>query len=68
MDKVDLLSLNPDELEQVLSELGEPKFRAKQVFEWLHRHHVATADEMTNLSLALREKLSPEITTVRMAA
>lgn len=62
---MDLRSMTQDELITYMKEAGEPKFRAKQVFEWLHRHHVSTADEMTNLSLALREKFSPKITTVR---
>ena len=52
----DLKSLNRAELEQFFQELGEPKFRAKQVFQWLWRG-VASFDEMTNLSKALREKL-----------
>ena len=52
----DLKSLNWVELEQFFQELGEPKFRAKQVFQWLW-HGVESFDEMTNLSKALREKL-----------
>ena len=52
----DLKSLNRVELEQFFKELGEPKFRAKQVFQWLWRG-VESFDEMTNLSKALREKL-----------
>ena len=52
----DLKSLNRVELEQFFQELGEPKFRAKQVFQWLWRG-VESFDEMTNLSKALREKV-----------
>ena len=52
----DLKSINRVELEQFFKELGEPKFRAKQVFQWLWRG-VESFDEMTNLSKALREKL-----------
>lgn len=44
------------ELTDELSALGEPKFRASQVYSWLHRG-VTSFDEMTNLSKALREKL-----------
>ncbi len=40
----------------VKEELGEPKFRAKQIFTWLYRG-VRSFDEMTDLSKALREKL-----------
>ena len=47
--------------EQMIDEfitLGEKKFRAVQVFEWIYRQHVYQFDCMNNLSLALREKLS----------
>jgi 23S rRNA (adenine2503-C2)-methyltransferase len=54
--KQDIKSLTLEELSAALQELGEPKFRAKQVFTWLHRG-VTSFDEMTNLSKALREKL-----------
>ena len=51
-----LKSMTQAELGQVLKELGQPAFRAKQVFVWLHKG-VKSFDEMTNLSKALREKL-----------
>ena len=35
----ELNSLTQDELAALLSELGEPKFRAKQLFQWLHQYH-----------------------------
>lgn len=53
----DLKSQTPEELAQTLKELGEPAFRGKQVFSWLHKG-VTSFDEMTNLSKALREKLA----------
>ena len=46
------------ELEDLLKELGEPKFRAKQIFDWLHAKQVDSFEEMTNLSKGLREKLA----------
>ena len=52
----DIKSMTQQELSQFLKELGEPAFRAKQVFTWLHRG-AASFDEMTNLSKPLREKL-----------
>lgn len=52
----DILSMLPGEIEQELLTMGEQKFRAKQIFEWLHRG-VRSFDEMTNLSKPLREKL-----------
>jgi len=45
-----------EELGNYIKELGEPSFRAKQIFEWLYRG-VTSFDEMTNLSKAIREKL-----------
>jgi len=54
---MDLKSMNREEMAAYLKELGEPAFRARQVFQWLHRG-AASFDEMTNLSKSLREKLS----------
>ena len=56
--KVDLLSLLPTELEEYFVSIGEPKFRAKQVFARLHKGE--RIGEITNLSKALREKLVAE--------
>ena len=53
----DIKSINQEELSSFLKELGQPAFRAKQVFQWLHRG-VRSFDEMTNLSKALREQLA----------
>ena len=52
----DILSLLPQELEAELAALGEPKYRAGQLFDWFGRG-VRDFDEMTNLSKPLREKL-----------
>ena len=52
----DIKSMDLPELTEALAALGEPKFRAKQLFTWLHRG-ARSFDEMTNLSKALREKL-----------
>ena len=46
----------PD-LEEEFIKLGEKKYRAGQVFQWLYVEKVKSFDEMTNLSLELREKL-----------
>ena len=53
----DIKSMTPEELTAWLKELGEPAFRAKQIFRWLYRG-VRSFDEMTDLSKALREKLA----------
>ncbi|MBL0388828.1 23S rRNA (adenine(2503)-C(2))-methyltransferase RlmN [Tumebacillus sp. ITR2] len=46
-----------EELEAYVKELGQPKFRAKQIFTWLHQQRVTSVDEMTNLPQAFREQL-----------
>ena len=53
---VDIKSMTPEELAAWLKELGEPAFRAKQVFKWLYRG-VTSFGEMTDLSKALRQRL-----------
>lgn len=55
---IDILSLNLDELSRELAEFNEPKFRAKQIYEWLHIKKVTAFSEMTNVSAQLRENLS----------
>ncbi len=57
--KIDIKSLLPEELSEKLSLIGEPKFRAEQVFSWLTKA-VESFDEMTNLSLDLRKKLDEQ--------
>ena len=57
MSKIDLRSLMPDEVETLVKDLGQPKFRAGQIFGWL-QSGVADFDEMTNVPQALRAKLA----------
>lgn len=47
-----------EELKNLMTEIGEKPFRAKQIYAWLHQQLVTSWDEMTNLSKSLREKLS----------
>ena len=53
----DIKSMTQEELGSFLKSLGQPAFRAKQVFTWLHRG-VTSFDEMTNLPKTLREQLA----------
>ena len=55
--KINLRSLLPEELAAVLKDMGQPAFRAKQLFSWLGRG-AAGFEEMTNLPKALREALA----------
>ena len=54
---MDLKSMTLQEMQEYMESIGEKKFRAKQIYEWLHVKLVDHFDEMTNLSKALREKL-----------
>ena len=49
MEKKDILSMSFDELSSELKELGLPKFRATQVYDWLHKKGAVSFDEMTNI-------------------
>jgi len=53
---VDLMGLSPDELAVFLSGLGQPAYRARQLFSWLHRG--AAFEEMTDLPKQLRHRLA----------
>lgn len=57
MEKIDIRSLSLDLLKAELVSIGEPSFRAKQIYEWLWVKAVTQFDQMSNLSKALREKL-----------
>ncbi len=46
-----------DELKEELKEIGEKPFRAEQIYKWIYETRVSDFEEMTNLSLELREKL-----------
>lgn len=52
----DLKSMTLEEMTNYIKEMGEPAFRGKQVFRWLHRG-ATSFEQMTDLSKALREKL-----------
>lgn len=68
-ERPSIYSLQFGELEDWLIDQSEPKFRAKQIFDWLYVKRVDAFSEMTNLSKELREKLvqSFEITTLEVA-
>ena len=54
---IDIKSLTLGELENLIAELGDKRFRAGQIYQWLHQKLVEDFDEMTNISKDLREKL-----------
>ncbi|MFO0414359.1 MAG: 23S rRNA (adenine(2503)-C(2))-methyltransferase RlmN, partial [Bacteroidota bacterium] len=50
-------TLSKDEIQSFLEEIGEPRFRAGQVYEWIWLKHAHSFADMTNLSKPLRQKL-----------
>ena len=64
----DIKSLNLEQLTEELLNIGEKKFRAKQIYSWIHEKLVDSFDEMTNLSKDLREKLKENYTLNSMDA
>lgn len=58
MREFDIKSMIFTEVEDVVSSMGLPRFRAKQIFDWLQIYGVMSYDEMTNLPKSLREKLA----------
>lgn len=60
---IQLLGMKLNEMEEWVQSLGQPKFRAKQIFQWIHKEHVNSIDEMTNLPQKFRDQLK-EIATI----
>lgn len=54
---IDIKSMYMDELNTWVKEQGEPQFRAKQLYDWMHRKYVGSTEEMTNIPAKLREKI-----------
>lgn len=55
--RADIKSMLLPELEEEIKRMGEKRFRASQIYSWLHEKGAMSFSDMTNLSLALREKL-----------
>ena len=62
----DIRGMMPDELKKMLEDMGEPAYRAGQLFAWLHGQQVSSFDEMTNLPLSLRNRLKDETELVTL--
>ena len=56
-ERINLKDLQLNEMEKLLQDLGEPKFRAKQIFAWLYKG-VDSFEEMTNVPASLKQKLA----------
>lgn len=60
MQEIDIKSMTLSEIENVMATLGQPKFRAKQLYRWLQVYGAMDYSEMTNLSKELRDKLGKQ--------
>jgi 23S rRNA (adenine2503-C2)-methyltransferase len=60
--RLHITGLRADELGDLVQNIGEPKYRAKQIFKNLHARRLRAFDEMTDLPKAFREKLNESAT------
>lgn len=60
MSELDIKSLTIDELKELVVKYGEKPFRAKQLYEWMHKKLASSYDEMTNLSKRFKDSISKE--------
>lgn len=61
-----LTALAPNELVEFVVSIGEPKYRAKQIFKQIHERRLLNFDEMTDLPKSLREKLNESATATTL--
>jgi 23S rRNA (adenine2503-C2)-methyltransferase len=64
-DKIELIGLSKEELQQALTDIGEKPFRAKQLWQWLYFFGETDFNKMSNLSKNLRTKLADKFTITR---
>ena len=64
--KKSILDLSPDELSALMKDWGEPRFRARQIYEGLYKHGFDSFDSFTTLSKALRKKLAENFVIRRL--
>ncbi|MBE5902557.1 MAG: 23S rRNA (adenine(2503)-C(2))-methyltransferase RlmN [Lachnospiraceae bacterium] len=55
---MELSAMTPEQLTVLMKELNEPAFRAKQIYEWIHKQCVSSFEEMSNVPKKLKEKLT----------
>ena len=68
MSKTDIKSMDLQELTEYLVEKGYPKFRAKQLYEWMHVKLVSSPDKMSNIPANLKEHIQSECEYVALEA
>lgn len=66
MSKIDLKSLELKELEEIFLNLGERKYRAQQLFKWLHQKMVSSIEDITEFPHSLKDKLTSDYKISRL--
>ncbi len=66
MNMQDILSMNLEQIQEAVQKLHEPKYRANQIYHWLHVRKVTDFDEMTDLSSTFRTKLKENFCIKRL--
>jgi len=64
-NKINLIGLTRTELEDEIKQFGEPKYRAKQIWNWIYYFGISNFDEMNNISKLTREKLKEKYSISR---
>lgn len=64
--KRNLFGLTKSEIDKIVIELGQPRFRSNQIIDWLYKKDVKTIDEMKNLPSSLKEKLKIDFSLIRV--
>ena len=59
-ENLNFTGLTPDELEQFLKSIDQPKYRAGQIFTWIHGRVVQSFNQMTDLPIELRQQLESD--------
>lgn len=57
-----LIGLSVEEIQQALQPFGQPKFHARQIYNWMHYKNADSFEEMTDLSKAFRDELKANFT------
>ncbi len=57
--------MSQNDIRELVAELGQPAFRAKQLIEWVFEKNVCSFDDMTNLPKAFREQLKEALPLIR---
>ena len=65
-ERLHLTGFRASELAEFVQKIGEPKYRAKQIFKGLHARRLRDFDEMTDLPRAFREKLNETATATTL--